>query len=323
MSINLQETPFRKEALPVIYIHKLCKKFRDTVAVHNLHLEVQEGELFCLAGPDGAGKTTTVRLILGLIDPEEGEVYINGRSIRGKRDAVIKNIGYVPQKFSLYEDLTVKENLKFFGRLYNLRESDRKEKENELLEFAGLQSSHDRLARNLSGGMKQKLSLICTLIHNPGIIFLDEPTSGLDPLSRRDFWALLHHLLDRKVTIFLTTSRMEEADYCHRMALMDRGSILMCDSPSQIKSTHSHEIIEVTAEPVRKAKEILSRAADIQRIEFFGDRLHITLAKDRLGIQSIREILENEKIKVEKLRKITPGLEDIFLSLSRGEPHAG
>jgi ABC-2 type transport system ATP-binding protein len=213
----------------------LTKKFDNLVAVDNLDLEIEEGEIFGLVGPDGAGKTTTMRLLTGILDPSFGEAWVYNKHIVKESEELKDNIAYMSQKFGLYEELTVLENINFYADLFGIARKNRQEAVDRLLGFSGLIPFKQRFAGKLSGGMKQKLGLACALIHTPRILFLDEPTNGVDPVSRRDFWKILYDLLKAKVTIFCSTSYLDEAERCKRVGMMHKGKLLRCDTPDKIK----------------------------------------------------------------------------------------
>lgn len=221
--------------MSVISAVNLTRKFGDLTAVNDLNLEIPEGEIFGLVGPDGAGKTTTMRLLTGILDPTSGEGWVYGKHIFKEAEALKDNIAYMSQRFGLYEDLTVLENINFYADLFGVSEEDRPKKTEELLGFSNLTPFKERLAGKLSGGMKQKLGLACALIHTPKVLFLDEPTNGVDPVSRRDFWRILHQLLKEKVTILYSTSYLDEAERCKRVGLLHKGRLLQCDTPDVIK----------------------------------------------------------------------------------------
>ena len=221
--------------MPVIKTVNLTRKFNHLTAVNDLNLDIPEGEIFGLVGPDGAGKTTTMRLLTGILDPTSGEGWVYGKHIQEEAESLKDNIAYMSQRFGLYEDLTVLENINFYADLFGVTDSERAGKTEELLGFSNLAPFKDRLAGKLSGGMKQKLGLACALIHTPKVLFLDEPTNGVDPVSRRDFWGILHRLLKEKVTILYSTSYLDEAERCKRVGLLHKGQLLRCDTPDEIK----------------------------------------------------------------------------------------
>lgn len=222
----------------------LTRKFGNVVAVDNLNLEIEEGEIFGLVGPDGAGKTTTMRLLTGILDPTIGEGWVFGKHITKDSEAMRDGIAYMSQRFGLYEDLTVIENINFYADIYAVPNSERPQRIKRLMDFSGLEPFKKRLCRNLSGGMKQKLGLSCALIHTPKVLFLDEPTNGVDPVSRRDFWQILYQLLKEKVTILFSTSYLDEAERCARVGLMHKGALLECDVPANIKKERNAKTLE-------------------------------------------------------------------------------
>ncbi len=237
----------------MIRTEHLTKSFGDLAAVVDLNLDVAEGEIFGLVGPDGAGKTTTMRLLTAIMDPSAGDAWVAGRHVVRQSEAIKEDIGYMSQRFGLYADLTVMENLDFYADIYNVPRRGRREKTERLLAFSNLGPFRRRLAGNLSGGMKQKLGLACALIHTPKVLFLDEPTNGVDPVSRRDFWKILYQLLRQRVTIFVSTAYLDEAERCNRLALIHRGRLLACGTPGEVKKLMRGAILEVRApSPARR-----------------------------------------------------------------------
>jgi ABC-2 type transport system ATP-binding protein len=230
--------------MSVIKATNLTRKFGTLTAVDELNLDIPEGEIFGLVGPDGAGKTTTMRLLTGILDPTSGEGWVYGKHIQKEAEILKDNIGYMSQRFGLYEDLTVIENILFYADLFGVTGKDRPEKVEKLLGFSNLTPFKDRLAGKLSGGMKQKLGLACALIHTPRVLFLDEPTNGVDPVSRRDFWRILHELLKEKVTVLYSTSYLDEAERCKRVGLLNKGKLLRCDTPDAIKKEKNAKTLE-------------------------------------------------------------------------------
>jgi ABC-2 type transport system ATP-binding protein len=296
----------------------LRKNFDGLTAVDGIDLEVQQGEIFGLVGPDGAGKTTTIRLLCGIMRPDGGEAEVAGFDVFHQPEQVKRRIGYMSQRFSLYGDLTVAENLRFFANLYHVPREERKQKEVELLKFSRLEPFRNRLAQNLSGGMKQKLALACTLIHTPTVLFLDEPTTGVDPVSRRDFWKILYSLLREGVTLFVSTPYMDEAERCNRIAFMDKGRILLRYTPEALKRQIQEDLLEIFAQPQREAKEALAALSGITQVQVFGDRLHVSVKQADAAEAAIRAALAEKNIEVTGLRRILPGLEDVFVSLVQG-----
>jgi len=296
---------------PVIKIENLTKSFGSIVAVNGVSYSVYKGEMFGLVGPDGAGKTTTIRMLTGLIKPGSGNAEVLGYDLSQKNK--IKNeIGYLSQKFSLYGDLTVDENIEFFADIHGIK--NYKSRRDELLEFTRLTSFRERLADNLSGGMKQKLALACTLIHKPKIIFLDEPTTGVDPVSRRDFWKILSNLLKEGITIFMTTPYLDEAERCNRIALMNNGEIIALDTPKNIKASLKEEIVEIVCSPIREAYKIIRTNTDFE-VQMYGDRLNVALKNYDVDYHQLELVLIQNQIEIIDKRIITPSLENVFIHL--------
>ena len=306
----------------MIVARGLRKSWGATHAVDGLELTVGRGEIFGLVGPDGAGKTTAIRLLCGILDADAGDAAVAGFDLRRESEAVKMRIGYMSQRFSLYGDLTVAENLRFFASLFRVPREERRRKQEELLEFARLGPFRDRLAQNLSGGMKQKLALACTLIHTPEVLFLDEPTTGVDPVSRRDFWKILYELLRDGVTVFVSTPYMDEAERCGRVALMDRGRVHLCDTPEALKGRMTGVLLELSATPQRLAREVLVRMPGVSGIQVFGDRLHLWLREAAVDEAAVRAHLARHGIAVADVRLVAPGLEDVFVSLLAKAPDA-
>jgi len=292
----------------------LGKKFESVEAVRSLDLTVREGEMFCLVGPDGAGKTTTIRMLCGILEPTSGQAAVLGYDL--DRDvAEIKNrIGYLSQKFSLYGDLTVDENIEFFAEIHLVR--DFRKRREELLEFTRLASYRGRLAERLSGGMRQKLALACTLIHTPRLIFLDEPTTGVDPVSRRDFWTILSSLLRSGITIVMTTPYMDEAERCSRVGLLDSGRLLVADTPQNIKLLMRGTVVEIVCPEIRRAFAILKERREAREVQLFGDRLNVVVDKPEKEILLIEAALVREGIPVLQKRLLPPSLENVFISIT-------
>ncbi len=301
--------------METIRTENLGKSFGPLKAVDGLSLAVQEGEIFGLVGPDGAGKTTTMRLLASIMDPSVGEAWVAGRHTVKDAQAVKEQIGYMSQRFGLYADLSVIENLDFFADIYQVPRKGRKEKIAGLLEFSGLEPFRKRLAGNLSGGMKQKLGLACTLIHTPRVLLLDEPTNGVDPVSRRDFWRILYQLLRQKVTVFVSTAYLDEAERCNRLALMHKGRLLAVGTPDEVKGLMRRAILQVRCDNVHQAALVLRERLGLQRVGLFGDRLHVLADQaDAAGAQ-IRDLLATADIAVQSIEQIEPSLEDVFVSV--------
>jgi drug efflux transport system ATP-binding protein len=292
----------------------LTKSFDAAIAVNNLNLDIRKGELFGLVGPDGAGKTTTMRLLSAILSPDAGEAWVAGRSILTDGEGIKETIGYMSQRFGLYEDLTVMENILFYADLYDVPARERSRRIDRLLGFSNLEPFRDRLAGNLSGGMKQKLGLSCALVHTPQVLFLDEPTNGVDPVSRRDFWRILYDLLKEGVTILVSTAYLDEAERCTRIGLMHRGDLLITDEPKKIRSSFADPMIEVWTENARAAVEPVKTVAGVKSVSLYGDRLHITLASREIAPNVAAE-LKGRKFTVRDYREILPSLEDVFIAM--------
>jgi ABC-2 type transport system ATP-binding protein len=301
--------------MTAIRLENLTKRFGDLTAVDSLSLSVAEGEIFGLVGPDGAGKTTTMRLLTAIMPPTSGEAWIDGKHIVREGEAIKENIGYMSQRFGLYADLTVAENIDFYADIYCEPHKGRREKIDRLLEFSNLHPFKKRLAGNLSGGMKQKLGLVCALIHTPKVLFLDEPTNGVDPVSRRDFWRILYQLLREKVTIFVSTAYLDEAERCNRLALIDRGRLLASGTPDEIKQLMRGTIHEIRCAHPRSAAAMLKEKLPDASVGLFGDRVHVVGNRPESIVAEIERLLAESNIAVQKIRPIEPTLEDVFISV--------
>lgn len=301
-----------------IKISNLTKVFGATTAVDNLDLEIQTGELFGLVGPDGAGKTTIMRLLAAIMEPTSGDARVAGHSIMDEGERIKEKIGYMSQRFGLYEDLTVMENILFYADIYDVPYKERPARIERLLGFSNLTPFKGRLAGKLSGGMKQKLGLACALIHTPEVLFLDEPTNGVDPVSRRDFWKILHDLLKENVTILVSTAYLDEAERCTRVGLIHKGKLLKMDNPGQIKQSPGLSMIEVWTSDSRHSEEIVKKLGGVTSVSMYGDRLHITLIKRDIADLVITHLQENG-IEVKDHREILPSIEDIFISMVEGQ----
>ncbi|MEP0823129.1 MAG: ABC transporter ATP-binding protein [Ignavibacterium sp.] len=284
----------------------------DIVAVDNLSLSIRKGEIFSLVGPDGAGKTTTIRMMCGVLSPTSGSVIITGLDQHTHHEAIKHKIGYLSQRFSLYGDLTVDENIDFFAEIHRMKDF-RKRKE-ELLDFMRLTSFRDRLAERLSGGMKQKLALACTLIHTPEVIFLDEPTTGVDPVSRRDFWKILSSVLKSGISIVMATPYLDEAERSARVALLNKGQLLLVDTPERIRSSFGQRVLEIISDNPREALHILRRIPTIRSAQLFGDRLHIVVEEESGVRDALESELRSRGISIRSIRPVAPSLEDVFIS---------
>jgi len=297
----------------IIETYNLKKSFKNITAVNDLNLTVNKGEMFGLVGPDGAGKTTTIRMLCGIMKPDGGKGLVLGNDIFTQSELIKGKIGYLSQIFSLYQDLSIDENIDFIADIHNVKNYSKLK--DELLEFTRLTPFRDRLAGRLSGGMKQKLALACTLIHTPEILFLDEPTTGVDPISRRDFWNILSELLKQNVTIFMSTPYMDEAERCSRVGLMNIGKIMVCDTPENIKNSLNIKIFEIVCPDCRKTLSYAKSSGFISDAQLFGDKVHIIPTDNNIDIIQFKNNFNNQGIKIENIREISPSLEDIFISL--------
>jgi ABC-2 type transport system ATP-binding protein len=304
----------------ILRISQLSYRYGDLVAVDGLSLDVMRGEMFGLIGPDGAGKTTTLRTALGILRPASGEVLTCGLDPVRDHRALTDRVGYLSQRFSLYGDLTVDENVAFFAHAHGVR--DWKRRRDELLELVRLDEFRGRLAERLSGGMKQKLALACTLIHTPELLILDEPTTGVDPVSRRDFWVLLSRLQRQGLTIVMTTPYLDEAERCQRVALMHDGRLLAFDEPRALQSGFAGVVVEIRARPLREAARALRGDPLVSQVELFGNRVHVIVSggsapdggEPRRIADGLGAALRDGGIEVDSCESVLPSLEDVFIS---------
>jgi len=300
----------------VIEVQNLTKKFGKFIAVDNASFFVNRGEIFGFLGANGAGKSTTIRMLCGLLSSSSGTATVAGYDINQAPEKIKENIGYMSQKFSLYDDLTVRENINFFGGVYGVSNSELRERMAWAVKMAGLEGREDSLTRELSGGWKQRLALGCAILHQPKIVFLDEPTGGVDPISRRNFWELINFLSEQGTTVFVTTHYLDEAEYCNRMMLMHSGKIIAGGSPKELKAEHiKNPILEVECEKVVEAMEIMRGQDWIIETTIFGTYLHISVPEEESGRQKIRQALSGNQIRVKRIDRITPSLEDVFIYL--------
>jgi ABC-2 type transport system ATP-binding protein len=293
----------------------LTKTFGPLTAVKQLNLEVKTGEIFGLVGPDASGKTTTIRMLCGILPPNGGEARVAGCDIRKEAESLKERVGYLPQRFGLYGDLTVLENINFYADLYQVSKKERKSRIERLLRFANLDPFGRRKAQDLSGGMRQKLGLICALIHTPQILFLDEPTTGVDPLSRRDFWIILYELLKEGVTILFSTSYLDEAERCSRIGLIYEGDLLITDTPSAVKAQMGRKVLELRLEDHRKGMRILEGNESLRSLVLSGDKIHVLVDDPQEGERLIREVLKARGMEILDLTEVKPSLEDAFISI--------
>ncbi|MDR7482211.1 MAG: ABC transporter ATP-binding protein [Armatimonadota bacterium] len=305
---------------PAIEAAGLTRVFGTTTAVEGLDLQVTQGEVFGLVGPDGAGKTTLVRMLAGVLDPTAGRVRIDGVDLAAEPEAVRQRLGYMPQTFALYRDLSVIENLRFFAEAYQVPPRAMADRFQRLLAFARLEPFARTLAEHLSGGMRQKLALACALLHEPELLLLDEPTTGVDPVSRREFWGLLYDLNRRGTTVLVATPYMDEADRCTRIGFMYGGRLLGVDTPAAMKAQVPCEILEVRAEPRRRALAAARALPEVRTGSIFGDALHLAVPDASTAAPRVRAALEAQGVTVAAVERATPSLEDVFIALLAGAP---
>jgi ABC-2 type transport system ATP-binding protein len=303
---------------PIIETRELTRRFDALVAVDRLNLSVSQGEIFGLVGPDGAGKTTTLRMLCGLMNPTSGSATVAGHDVEKHMELVKDEIGYMAQRFGLYQDLTVAENMQFYADLFGVTKAVRDELTPGLLRMTRMDPFQARQAGRLSGGMKQKLALMCTLLHRPKILFLDEPTNGVDPVSRREFWAILYQLVEDGVTVFVTTAYLDEAERCNRVGLMNRGKLIRCESPESLKNDMVETCYEVTAPDTRGLRANLHHDERVLSVEPFGVALHVFL-KEGVAPELLRDPSIGSDYKI-----ITPSVEDVFIAMiHKTEQEAG
>lgn len=306
-----------------IEVKNLTKKFGKFTSVNNISFNVKEGEVFGFIGANGAGKSTTIKMLCAILEPTSGDAIVSGFSINKDPDKIKRQIGYMSQKFSLYNDLTVEENINFFGGVYGLRNERLNTRKHWVLKMAGLEGKEKTLASNLAVGFKQRLALGCSVIHEPKIVFLDEPTGGVDPISRRNFWDLINELSQRGITVFVTTHYLDEAEYCNRIMMIDAGKLIAGGSPKELKTKYLKKtIIEIECDKIDDAIKILDKVDWIDNTAYFGKFLHVAVTNGNTPSsyeeisKNIKEILEREgAVTVYRMDKIIPSLEDVFVNL--------
>jgi ABC-2 type transport system ATP-binding protein len=297
-----------------VEVKDLRRTFGEFVAVDNISLNVKKGEIFGFLGPNGAGKSTTIRMLCGLLMPTGGAGTVGGYDIIKQSEEIKKIIGYMSQRFSLYDDLTVEENITFFGGVYNVPKEKKNERKEWILEMAGLKDRRSAITKNLAGGFKQRLALGCAILHEPPILFLDEPTSGVDPVSRRNFWHLIGEMSEAGTTVFVTTHYMDEADYCDRLALIYRGKIIAEGTPNELRQKYmQRDVLEIEVDRVVDAMEVLSGKSIDTAI--FGSTLHVTIENVEMAIPRIEKLLKESGMVVNRIERIIPSLEDVFVTL--------
>jgi len=308
-----------------VVVRDLEKRFGPFVAVNRVSFSVRRGEIFGFLGPNGAGKSTTIRMLCGILSPTSGAGTVGGLDIRTQSEEIKARIGYMSQKFSLYQDLTVEENIDFYSGIYRLSADKRRERKQWVLEMAGLAEHRKRPTSVLSGGWKQRLALGCAIVHQPPIVFLDEPTSGVDPISRRQFWDLIYQMAGEGVTVFVTTHYMDEAEYCDRLALIYRGKLIAEGTPETLKTTLMKEdVLEVLCDRPESAMAAIEQLASVKEAALFGRGLHVVAEDGARATADIRALLAARGHVIERIERITPSLEDVFVSLieahDRAEP---
>ena len=299
---------------PAVRAEGLLKRFPGVTAVDHLNLEVHPGEIFGLVGPDGAGKTTTMRMLAGVLSPDEGSATVAGFDVVRDPEGVKNHISYMSQRFGLYEDLTVDENIRFYADLFGLGRREREEHAARLLKAAGMAEFRDRLAGKLSGGMKQKLGLTCALIHHPRVLLLDEPTTGVDPVSRRDFWQILYSLLRENVTILISTAYLDEAERCSRLALLFKGRVMLCDSPDELKRRMRGTVLIVPSTRAREVHERCANAEGVSSSVLVGDGVHLVVDDAQRRIAQLRKQLGARIDPFDSIAPSEPTIEDLFVA---------
>ena len=301
--------------MSAIHAQGLRRTFGEVVAVDRLDLDVAKGEIFGLVGPDGAGKSTTMRMLTGILTPDAGTAQVAGFDVVRDAEHLKEHVGYMSQRFGLYPDLTVSENIDFYADIYGVPSRGRVERIERLLSFSHLTPFKPRLAGNLSGGMKQKLGLACALIHTPRVLFLDEPTNGVDPVSRRDFWRILYQLVREGVTIFVSTAYLDEAERCSRLALLHEGRLLGVGTPDEIKGLMTGALLEVRTSAPRRTAALLRARLTGASVGLFGDRVHV-VTRDPVGTErQTRELVAAAGFELVSIRSVEPSLEDVFVSV--------
>jgi ABC-2 type transport system ATP-binding protein len=306
------------EPQPAIVADGLTKSFPGVRAVNALSFDVRAAEIFGLVGPDGAGKTTTLRMLAGIMPPDAGNATVAGFDVVRDPEGAKHSLSYMPQRFGLYDDLTVDENIRFYADLFGVKRAERQQRSQQLLEAAGMAEFRKRMAGKLSGGMKQKLGLVCALIHRPKVILLDEPTTGVDPVSRRDFWRILYELSAEGVAILTSTSYLDEAERCHRVALLHQGNLLFCDTPANLKRKMSKGVLSVTGPEPRSLRIALEHAEGISSLVLTGDGLHVVVDDAKRRIPEFEMRLKNAHVDFDMVEQVVPSIEDLFVDAVTG-----
>ena len=304
---------------PAVVVEDLVKRFGDFYAVDHISFQARKGEIFGFLGPNGAGKSTTIRMLCGLLHPTSGVASVAGIDVARQPERVRQNIGYMSQKFSLYNDLTVEENIRFFGGMYQVPDALLAERMSWAVRMAGLEGRERALTSTLAVGWRQRLALGCSVLHRPSVLFLDEPTSGVDPISRRQFWELIHEMAASGVTVFVTTHYMDEAEYCNRLVLIYRGKIVASGSPAELKRTAMRgELLLIECSPLGAALEALEQSGSAVDAAVFGNALHVAVPSASAAIAELRALLAARAIHVMRIEPIPASLEDVFVSLTQG-----
>jgi len=299
-----------------IRVSGLTKKFGDFTAVNDVSFEVKKGEIFGFLGSNGSGKSTTIRMLIGILEPTAGTAVVGGYNVLKNPEKVKETVGYMSQRFSLYEDLTVYENLNFYGGIYGMRENDIKSRINWVLEKADMKGKEHLLARELPSGWKQRLALSCALLHRPKIVFLDEPTSGVDPVSRRNFWNLINFITEEGITVFVTTHYLEEAEYCNNLAFIHFGRIIISGNPSELKrNVIKRSVFEIESREPIKISEILKKEDFIEDVSIFGVKVHVMPKTVNVNSEYLKTYMKDKSIGYKRINEIIPSLEDVFIEL--------
>lgn len=305
---------------PAIVVENLTKRFGDFVAVDNVSFSVERGQVFGWLGPNGAGKTTTIRMLLGLIKPTSGRASVLGYDPATQTKLMQAQVGYMSQQFTLYNELTARENIRFYGKVYGLSEEDIRQRQTEILQMAGLVGRENELTRNLSGGWKQRLALGCAIVHRPQVVFLDEPTAGVDPLSRREFWGLIYAMAKKGVTVLVTTHYMDEAELCQRVGFISQGRLVALDSPARLKQTQMRgQVLEINSPVPDQVMRVLKNAREqghlqLDEVALYGAQVHAVLPGAGKSQKAIQKILKAGGAPVTSMAWISPTLEDVFIS---------
>ena len=327
------DDPGSAEQQPPIVVENLTKRFGQFLAVDHVSFSVGRGEVYGWLGPNGAGKTTTIRMLLGLLKPSEGSCRVLGYDPATQAKAMQARVGYMSQLFTLYNDLTAAENIRFYGQAYGLSPRELRRRQEEILQMAGLQGRENALTRDLSGGWKQRLALGCAIVHRPQVVFLDEPTAGVDPISRREFWSLIYAMAGDGVTVLVTTHYMDEAELCQRVGFISQGRLLALDTPEQLKRTQMRgQVLEVDCSPTDAAMRVLLAAREgapkegapkegaqmpFEEVALYGAQIHVVVPEASAAMQPLRALLESQRIVVRAIRWVAPTLEDVFISVVR------